>query len=346
MSGCCSGNSLFGEEEGGFIKINGGSFVAIEGSNTVAKLDVSSFRTPYKLISMGRVTLKASQTNYLLSNFGLGDNSNFIAIKATYKSKFEEDNYLNWTFFDDSRINVMQNLMVLTSNSTNRTPQIYISNPNPNHPVSLEILVSTYDDDSEYFTDSVTYYSSLIYDDITSDNGVLSISDLRNINVLDIETVYISEGKINIKIDSEIIQLGFTLNSDMMQVFSSIIFLTKNPSIVLPIAFDVTPPTINFHPIVGATFVDEFDISISIYDITKSNIASFIIDNISDLRDGILPISPLGVSIYTQDTTDPSNIITTYYDVVETIGTYFLELRKSDNAGNVTIVNLIMNVIP
>lgn len=340
--GCCSGDSLFGAEEGGYIKINNGSFVAIEGSNTVAKLDVSSFRMPYKFISIGRITLKPSESNYLISNFGLGDNSNFIAIKATYKSKFEEDNYLNWSFYGDSSVHTMNNLMVFTSNSTNRTPQIYVSNPNPNHPVSLEVMVSAYDDNSTFYTDTITTYRSLIYNDITSIDGVLSIGTYRSIDVISIESVFINNGKINIKLDGETLELEFNLISDMQQAYSSLIFLTKNPSSVLPLPFDTVGPSVSFLSIVTS---NEFDLTLGSDVITKNFIVSQIIDTITDLRDGILPISPISIRIYTIDSTDPLNIITTYYDEVSSIGIYNVELAKADNAGNVTIETLIMNVL-
>ena len=129
--GSC-GNSLFGKSSQ-YIKINGGDFIAVEGSNTVEKLITSDIRMPYKQLLKGRVILKAGQVNYLLNHLGVGDNATFLSIKATYDSKsvIEEDNYITYSYYDYpvQNLNFAQ-LLVLTGNSSNRIPQLYLNNPN------------------------------------------------------------------------------------------------------------------------------------------------------------------------------------------------------------------------
>jgi hypothetical protein len=61
--------------------------------------------------------------NYL----GLGDNATFVAIVARYDSKSvnEEDNYLEWYYYDDpGSIHYMDQIMILTGNSTHRYTSI------------------------------------------------------------------------------------------------------------------------------------------------------------------------------------------------------------------------------
>jgi hypothetical protein len=147
------GNSLFGSGFN-YIKVGNGEFVAVEGSNTAERLILSELRIPYTQILKSKITIKKSQENYFLNYLGLGDNVTFLAIKAIFdtKSVIEEDNYLIWSYFDGSRRNKMGTLMVLTGNSTNRIPQIFISNPNTKYDVQLEIMIAVIDsEESEFF---------------------------------------------------------------------------------------------------------------------------------------------------------------------------------------------------
>ena len=147
--GVC-GQSLFGSGSN-YIKVSNGSFVAIEGSNTAENLILSNLRMPYKQLLKGRVLLKIGQKDYLLNHLGLGDNATFLAIKVTYdpKSVIEEDNYVEWSFYDDvSRVNSMAQLLVLTGNSSNRIPQLFLTNPNSKYPVTLDVMVAVIDDNS------------------------------------------------------------------------------------------------------------------------------------------------------------------------------------------------------
>jgi len=120
---------LFGQGSQ-YIKIGGGDFLAIDGSSTRDKLIVSDLRMPYKQILKSRVILKKGQVNYLLNHLGLGDNATFLTIKAIYdpKSVIEADNYVNYSYYNNPVSDfTFAQLLVLTGNSTNRIPQLYLN---------------------------------------------------------------------------------------------------------------------------------------------------------------------------------------------------------------------------
>jgi len=172
MAGCVS--SLFGQGSQ-YIKISGGDFVAIEGSSTRDKLTVSDLRMPYKQILKSRIILKKGQVNYLLNHLGLGDNATFLAIKAIYdpKSVIEADNYVTYSYYNyPVNTFTFAQLLVLTGNSTNRVPQLYLNNPSVKYPVFLDVMVGVMDDSYSFFNDFInqsgTSFTGLEYSDIHS----------------------------------------------------------------------------------------------------------------------------------------------------------------------------------
>lgn len=155
------GQSLFGANNN-YIKVGNGEFVAIEGATTAEKLILKDLRIPYKQLLKSKIIIKKGQENYLLNHLGLGDNATFLAIKVIYDSKsvIEEDNYLNWSYFDDiNRVNKIGKMMVLTGNSTNRIPQLFISNPNEKYDVHLEVMVAVIDDQTFFNYSPVVYFT-------------------------------------------------------------------------------------------------------------------------------------------------------------------------------------------
>lgn len=159
------GPSLFGDNNR-YIKVGNGELVAIDGSSVMEKLGLSELRMPYKQILKGRIILKPGQENYLLNHLGIGDNVTFLAIKATYEQKaLEEDNYVIYKPYDNiTCVSQFAQMMILTGNSTNRIPQLFLTNPNPNYSVSLELMLAIIDDETSfynykpvvYFTNNVT----------------------------------------------------------------------------------------------------------------------------------------------------------------------------------------------
>lgn len=173
--GCAIGqNSLFGGTNN-YIKFQGGDLIAVEGPNTVERQMLSDLRFNYKQLLRGRIILKPGQVNYLMNHLGLGDNATFVSLAARYdvKSKIEEENYINWSFYDDlTKIYPMAHYMCLTGNSTNRVKQLYLTNPNPSYAVTIDVMVAILDDSYNFFTDIVnqsgTSFVNLRWTDLKS----------------------------------------------------------------------------------------------------------------------------------------------------------------------------------
>jgi hypothetical protein len=268
--GC--GANLFGTKSQ-FIKTNGGDFIAVDGSNTRERLILSDLRIPYKQILKSRIILKTGQTNYLLNHLGIGDNATFLCMKAVYdgKSVIEADNYVNWSYYDDlTRVNHFADMMVLTGNSTNRIPQLYLTNPSTKYPVYIDVMVGVIDDNYSIFTDtsnqSGTTFVNLNYTDIHSHvvGESLVINDksspvkpLIYIRLSDINSIERS-GQILIIDDSSlgIIFLQFLTNNDTYQAHSLLNYVLQNPNTdidTLSPVSDSLDPVVYFYSHVGAS---------------------------------------------------------------------------------------------
>jgi len=259
-----------------YIKVNGGDFVAIDGANIVDRLTVSDLRMPYKQLLKSRIILKPGQTNYLLNHLGLGDNATFLAIKVLYNnsSVIEEDNYINWSFYDDlTKVYTMAQMMCLTGNSSNRIKQLYLTNPNIKYSVTLEVMVGVIDDSYNFFNDSInqssTSFVGLNYTDIQShiigesikimDKGTPS-RPLIYIDISNIETIQKS-GNILIIDDASYgtIFLQFLTEYDVYQANSLLSYIIENPNVdISTLDEDVDKPVMTFFTNVGATSSGDF----------------------------------------------------------------------------------------
>ena len=265
--GCPGGSSLFGNRNS-YIKTNGGDIIATDGSNTRERQLLSDLRIPYKQILKSRIILKAGQTNYLLNHLGLGDNATFLSLRAIYDSKsvIEADNYISWSYYDDlTRINYMAQWMVLTGNSTNRIPQLYITNPNTKYPVFIDVMVAVIDDEYSFFNDFInqsgTSFTGLEYSDIHSYvvGESIVINDksatpkpliyiiLNNINSIE------RSGNILVIDDESLgtIFLQFLTENDAAQAQSILNYILENPSYdidSLSPLDDTEDPILHFYP--------------------------------------------------------------------------------------------------
>ncbi len=271
--GC--GTTIFGSGAQ-YIKVNGGDFVAIDGANIVDRLTVSDLRMPYKQLLKSRIILKPGQTNYLLNHLGLGDNATFLAIKVLYNnsSVIEEDNYINWSFYDDlTKVYTMAQMMCLTGNSSNRIKQLYLTNPNIKYSVTLEVMIGVIDDSYNFFNDSInqssTSFVGLNYTDIQShiigesikimDKGTPS-RPLIYIDISNIETIQKS-GNILIIDDASYgtIFLQFLTEYDVYQANSLLSYIIENPNVdISTLDEDVDKPVMTFFTNVGATSSGDF----------------------------------------------------------------------------------------
>jgi hypothetical protein len=260
--GCPIGqNTLFGGGSN-YIKFQGGDLIAIEGANTVERQMLSDLKFNYKQLLRGRIILKPGQVNYLMNHLGLGDNATFVSIAARYdaKSKIEEDNYINWSFYDDlTKIYPMCQYMCLTGNSTNRVKQLYLTNPNASYAVTLDVMVAVLDDSYNYFTDvtnqSGTSFVNLKYTDVKSyvvGESIMFLDTqlrplvyivLNNINSIEIA------GSILIIDDNALGKLffQFVTENDARQTNSILNYVLDNPNVNID---DISPLEDTLSPVV------------------------------------------------------------------------------------------------
>ena len=265
--GC--GTSLFGASSQ-YIKTNAGDIIATDGANIREKLILSDMRIPYKQILKSRVILKPGQVDYLLNHLGLGDNATFLTIRAMYdpKSTLEANNYVNWCFYDDlGKINTFGQLMTLTGNSTHRVKQIYLTNPNANYPVYLDVMIAVIDENYSFFNDIVnqnaTTFTGLEYTDIQSYVVGQSIviydkntpkNALTYFTIADINTMEREGTIVTVEDSLKVVLLKFLTENDAAQALSILNLVTENPwvdiSTIIP-TDDSLDPILLFYPKVG-----------------------------------------------------------------------------------------------
>jgi hypothetical protein len=366
--GCPIGqNSLFYSTTENYIKFQGNDLIAVEGPNTVERQLLGTLRFPYKQILKGRVVLKAGQVNYLLNHLGLGDNVTFLSIAAKYdvKSKVEEDNYVNWSFYDDlTKVYSLAQFMLLTGNSTNRVKQLYLTNPNADYPVILDIMVANIDDTYNFFPDTLnqtgTTFANLVYTDLKSHviGESIKVVDINGkaliyIKIANIEAVEISD-KILIIDDSALgkIFLAFKTENDAKQAYSRLNYVLENPNADLDnLPEDTLDPILYWYNNVGNTSSYSFitfdgatagpysttygttfsaTMSLSVHGtdsmITKSNLIDLLIDNIYDSRDGTMSITVSSINL--------TGTAGGGVEQINGIGSYSMTFNFMDIAGN------------
>jgi hypothetical protein len=263
-------SSLFGNTSQ-YIKVGNGEFVAIEGSSTFDRMGLSDLRMPYKQLLKGRVILKAGQTNYLLNHLGLGDNATFLSIRASYdqKSVNPDNNYIQWSFYDDlTKVHSMAQMMVLTGNGTNRVKQLYLTNPNTNYNVILDVMVGIIDDNYSFFNDTInqsgTSFTNLQFTDIKSHvvGESIKIIDSEGKALIYLQLVTISSiekvGNILVLNDTSFgtIFLQFKTENDSYQAHSLLNYVLENPLVdidtISPLE-DSSDPIIYWNTTAGVT---------------------------------------------------------------------------------------------
>lgn len=355
MAGVC-GPSLFGTNNSNYIKVGNGEFVAVEGTNLAERLGVSDLRMPYKQILKSRVILKAGQTNYLLNFLGLGDNATFLAIKSIYDSKsvIAEDNYINYSYYDDlTKIYSFAQMIVLTGTKNNRIKQLYLSNPNTKYPVQLEVLVGIIDDQYSIFTDTInqsgTSFVNLEYTDIKShivgqsiviydkSTPVKPLIYLTLTNIQSIESL----GDLLVIDDTSLgtIFLQFKTDYDANQAHSLLSYVLENDNIdidaISPLSDDEAP-VIYFYEQVGGTSSGYY---ISLEGATGSSY---------DTSLGKTFSAEIPLSIYggTSSVLYPNNLIDLLIDYTEDVRDGMMSISSqnliiSATAGQVSLINQI-----
>lgn len=374
MATCKS--SLFGNTSQ-YIKVGNGEFVAIEGSNTFDRLMVSDSRMPYKQLLKGRVILKTGQVNYLLNHLGLGDNATFLAIKATYdgKSVIEEDNYVTYSYYDNPvQILSFAQMLVLTGNSTNRVPQLYLNNPSTKYRVILDIMVGVIDENYSFFNDDLnqnaTSFTGLEWTDIKSfvigESVVIYDKSNPKKALIYFGLPYINSISLNgtfLIIDDEsygTVFLNFIDEYNANQANSLINYVLEHPDIDIDtLISDSNPPVIFWNPTAGAsgsyifnysggtsstgfntgthgsTYSATIPLSVGTSSIIyKDKLRDLVIDYISDNRDGVMDI--MDSQMFITGTMGEVNSISSF-------GTYSLTFEYRDLADN-NLDNVILNL--
>jgi hypothetical protein len=368
---CNNQGSLFGSSDK-YIKFLNGDLVAIEGTNTVDRQILNTLRIPYAQLLRGRVVLKAGQVDYLLNHLGLGDNATFLSIAATYdpKSKIEEDNYVQYNFSDDlTKNHYFAQLMILTGNSTHRVPQLYLTNPNANYNVTLDVMVAVIDDVYTYFNDTINQsgmsFTGLELMDIHSyvvgesivinDKTPKPLVYFRIVNISSIE-----KSGLILTIDDTskgTIFLKFKTETDATQAFSLLNYVLENPvvdidSVVSDNTFDTEAPVIYFLSQVGGggDYIYDYNgVTGSSPDTTIGNTFSTSVSLTTFGVGGVLDKSNL-LDLLVSSVSDNrdglisvtgSNLILagtsgTTYSSVTAAGTYSLGFNISDIAENTT----------
>jgi len=268
--GSVCGSSLFGSGSQ-YIKLGNGEFVAIEGSSVFDRMGLSDLRMPYKQLLKGRVILKACQTNYLLNHLGLGDNATFLAIKATYDSKSvnPDNNYINYSYYNyPVQSFTFAQMLVLTGNGTHRVPQLYLTNPNCNYNVVLDVMVGIIDDNYSFFNDDLnqnaTSFTGLEYTDIKSfvvgESFVIYDKNtppraLVYFGLPYINSIEINENYLVIDDDSYgTVFLHFLTEYDALQAHSLLNYVLENPNVdIETLIADSISPTIHWNTKAGVT---------------------------------------------------------------------------------------------
>lgn len=264
-------STLFGNTSQ-YIKVGNGEFVAIEGSSTFDRLGLSDLRMPYKQLLKGRVILKACQSNYLLNNLGLGDNATFLSIKATYdpKSVNPDNNFVYYSYYNYPVQNfTFAQMLVLTGNGPHRVPQLYLTNPNCNYNVILDVMVGIIDDNYSFFNDDLnqnaTSFTGLEWTDIKSfvvgESVVVYDKNTPKRALIYFGLSYINSITINgtfLIIDDEsfgTVFLNFVDEYNATQAHSLLNYVLEHPDVDIDTITspDDTPPVLYWNPTAGAT---------------------------------------------------------------------------------------------
>ena len=376
MAYCQNQTSLWGNNDK-YIKFGNSSIVAIEGANTVETQLLTSLRIKYSQIFRARITLKPGQADYLLNYGGLGDGVSFVSIVATYdpKSKIEADNYVHYTFYNDMTVlRSFCEIMILTGNSTNLVPQLYLTNPNNNYSVMFDVMIASKSDDYNYFVDTVNQAGtsfvglsisasfSSIQTHVVDDSFKVVDSQNRALLYLLIDKIHgIERNGLILSLDDESrgeIFLKFTSTYSVNQAFSLINYILETPGVdtnlLSPLTDDI-PPTIYFYnQVVGTSSYIELDgatagpynsslgntfstvMSLTTFGTISNNLlVDKLIGSVSDARDGFVSITGSNIII--------SKDSVTYTSITQS-GTYSVtfdgikDLAENNNSG--IILNL------
>ena len=261
---------------------------------------------------------------------------------------------------------------MLTGNSTHRIPQLYLTNPNPNYEVTLDVMVAVIDNTYTYFNDTVnqsglsftglevgdihTYIinESIVINDKSSPAKPLIYFKLVNINSIERTGAILTIDDLSYGT----IFLKFLTETDAIQAFSLLNYVLENPGVdidTLDPLTDAEDPILYFRSLVdgtgdyisfngmtdsvpydttfGLTFSTSMSLSNYSGTIDRNQLILSLVDSITDNRDGTMSMTASNILI------SGSSSVTS----ITTVGTYSMTFDFSDLAQNYldgVVVNL------
>lgn len=351
----CSNSSLLSLGSETYIKVANSNFLAIEGSATLEKLEMGLLKMPYKQYFKTRMFLQPGVSNLPVNYANLGDNVTFVAIAVYYdpKSKNEPDNYITYHFANDPDTEFpIAQLLVLTGNSTNRIPLMYLTNPNTLYPVKVEILCACIDLETSFFNNSsLPNFNNVTISDLEFDDIQTHVTGLnfKVINALNQVMLYMNladiaaierSGHILIIDDNAIgrVYFDFVNTYNALQALSAISWLLADPSVrTLPQPADNTAPVITFtaNVIANASTITLANAPF-LGTATKPLLIAHLIDNVTDAVDGLILIGIANVQIEQGGN---------YFTQITSVGTYNIIINVNDIAENNAQEVVVLTVI-
>jgi len=156
------------------------SWIVIEGPNMKGKMNLDGLEIRYDSYYLSQLTLNENSSDQPLMYGFLGENITFLLIRAKYMPldpnwAVETEQYIQYYYKDDPGMKrSMGQMLLLTGNSTNRIPQIYLNNPSNKYKVYLEVLMANLPQSSltntQQYAQNITfnglYWSSIVTDQI------------------------------------------------------------------------------------------------------------------------------------------------------------------------------------
>lgn len=311
-------------------------------------------KMPYKQYFKTRMFLQPGAANQPINFANLGDNVTFFAMSVYYdpKSKIEADNYITYHFETDTDTEFpAAQLLVLTGNSTNRIPQIYVTNPNTLYQVKVEILCACIDLNMAFFnnislpSNSNITITDLEFDDIQTHVQGLNIKAINALNqvmlymnLADIAAIERS-GHILIIDDNALgrVYFDFVNTYNALQAYSAISWLLEDVvNRTLPQPSDDTPPVITF---TANVVLNAASLTLTnapyLGTVTKSQLITFMINNVTDAVDGLILMGIADIQI------EQSGV---YFSQITSTGTYNIIINAKDIAENNTQEIVVLTV--
>lgn len=361
---CANGNTsqitsgLFGRVPSNkIIKISGcasgTAITVLEGARMKSKLELCDWNTTYAQYFHNSIILEPGATNREIQYGGLGSQITFIAIKVTYTpttnvsvTNITEIPVLSYIMESEPTVvRYMDDLMILSGTTNHRIPKIFLSNPTTKFSATVEMIASTesvtFDDVIvSQIGDEVITVENLTFRNITSDSNNININSTSGTHVA-IRWIDVTNIELNNKIITitdyvqGTINLSFLTDYNSYQAYSLIKWAMNGNNITGYEYTDDTPPTINYSTSFSTEIV-LLDFSTSGI-ILKDDIFYYLVNSITDNRDGTIGLSPDILTI--REVGSNLNI-----DAIDELGHYHFIFDVYDNAGNLQTDAFIFNI--